>query len=214
MLSTPQVSSVRNRWQRIEKGRKLREDGTELKNRCHACGQPKRGHICSAKLNGGPQVELSDSPMPVGLGNADESSAAVSAPLQPPLSRTRSGSKLVPAESQPRPEMGTSYAARLPSPRQCAIPPCCHLPDRPSRLPMCDCLPASHLLPPSLEGQATTSPILPFSRISCPASCSAHNRVTCLQHGQSRPPKRPKGAHIGRGVLRSLALTPRLRTLR
>ena len=44
------VSSVRNRWQRIEKGRKLREDGVEMKNRCHACGQPKRGHICTAKL--------------------------------------------------------------------------------------------------------------------------------------------------------------------
>ena len=50
------VSSVRNRWQRIEKGRKLRESGVESKNRCHACGQPKRGHVCYAKLNGGPQV--------------------------------------------------------------------------------------------------------------------------------------------------------------
>ena len=36
------VSSVRNRWQRIEKGRKLREAGIESKNRCHACGLPKR----------------------------------------------------------------------------------------------------------------------------------------------------------------------------
>ena len=59
-----QVSSVRNRWQRIEKGRKLREDGTELKNRCHACGQPKRGHICTAKVRGGPQVALPEPPMP------------------------------------------------------------------------------------------------------------------------------------------------------
>ena len=40
------VSSVRNRWQRIEKGRKLREDGAYLKNICHTCGLPKRGHIC------------------------------------------------------------------------------------------------------------------------------------------------------------------------
>lgn len=50
------VSSVRNRWQRIEKGRKLREEGVDLKNRCHACGEPKRGHICKAKMRGGPQV--------------------------------------------------------------------------------------------------------------------------------------------------------------
>ena len=52
------VSSVRNRWQRLEKGRKLREDGTELKNRCHQCGEPKRGHICRAKARGGPQVDI------------------------------------------------------------------------------------------------------------------------------------------------------------
>ena len=50
------VSSVRNRWQRIEKGRKLREAGVESKNRCHACGEPKRGHVCKAKLGGGPKV--------------------------------------------------------------------------------------------------------------------------------------------------------------
>jgi len=50
------VSSVRNRWQRIEKGRKLREAGIESKNRCHQCGEPKRGHVCFAKLRGGPQV--------------------------------------------------------------------------------------------------------------------------------------------------------------
>ena len=44
--------------QRIEKGRKLREAGIESKNRCHACGEPKRGHICFQKLRGGPQVDL------------------------------------------------------------------------------------------------------------------------------------------------------------
>ena len=56
------VSSVRNRWQRIEKGRKLREMGKESKNRCHACGQLKRGHVCYAKMAGGPQVQLRNSP--------------------------------------------------------------------------------------------------------------------------------------------------------
>ena len=50
------VSSVRNRWQRIEKGRKQREAGVPSKNRCHACGLPKRGHVCLAKLGGGPMM--------------------------------------------------------------------------------------------------------------------------------------------------------------
>lgn len=44
------VSSVRNRWQRIDKGRRLRESGQESKNRCQQCGKPKRGHVCMAKL--------------------------------------------------------------------------------------------------------------------------------------------------------------------
>jgi len=56
------VASVRNRYQRIEKGRKLREQGSSLiKNRCHMCNQPKRGHICYAKMRGGPQVDVSPS---------------------------------------------------------------------------------------------------------------------------------------------------------
>merc|ERR1711907_24192 len=54
------VASVRNRFQRIEKGRKMREKGpTQKMNRCHLCNQPKRGHICYAKLRGGPQVDVS-----------------------------------------------------------------------------------------------------------------------------------------------------------
>lgn len=59
------VSSVRNRWQRIEKGRKLREAGQESKNRCQRCGQPKRGHVCNAKLRARPAAgdgEVSASP--------------------------------------------------------------------------------------------------------------------------------------------------------
>ena len=43
------VSSVRNRYQRIQKGIKLRESGVHIKNKCHACGEPKRGHICKAR---------------------------------------------------------------------------------------------------------------------------------------------------------------------
>merc|ERR1711971_610634 len=40
------VSSCRNRWQRIEKGNKMRAAGLESKNRCQRCGEPRRGHIC------------------------------------------------------------------------------------------------------------------------------------------------------------------------
>ena len=40
-------ASIRNRWARISKGEQLRalDDGT-LSNRCGACGELKRGHIC------------------------------------------------------------------------------------------------------------------------------------------------------------------------
>lgn len=55
------VSSVRNRWQRIEKGRKLRMNGMESKNRCQQCGEPKRGHVCMARLkNRGETGETAD----------------------------------------------------------------------------------------------------------------------------------------------------------
>ena len=42
------VSSTRNRFNRLEKGRKMREAGTRGRNMCHACWQPKKGHICTA----------------------------------------------------------------------------------------------------------------------------------------------------------------------
>jgi len=83
------VSSVRNRWQRIEKGRKLRESGVESKNRCHACGQPKRGHVCYAKLNGGPQVAVggvSVKPSIAGLGGL--AGAPMANFMPPPAPRT------------------------------------------------------------------------------------------------------------------------------
>lgn len=47
------IPSIRNRWQRMENGRKMRESGIESKNRCHACGLPRRGHVCLAKLGSG-----------------------------------------------------------------------------------------------------------------------------------------------------------------
>ena len=57
------VASVRNRWQRIEKGRKVREEGSELMKMCLACKKPRRGHICTAKMTGAsaPAAVCSDS---------------------------------------------------------------------------------------------------------------------------------------------------------
>ena len=42
------VSSTRNRFNRIEKGRQMKESGLRGRNLCHACWQPKKGHICTA----------------------------------------------------------------------------------------------------------------------------------------------------------------------
>lgn len=113
---------MRNRWQRIEKGRKLREEGSNLKNRCHACGEPKRGHICYAKMRGGPQVDLptpqggnmpppmpgSSSMMSGGSAASGSMYASAGGSMQPPLKRTRSGSKLVPDD-----RAGPSFATGL-----------------------------------------------------------------------------------------------------
>ena len=50
MLPNRTISSIRNRWQRIDKGRKLRDEGKLSKNRCNVCGQPKRGHVCFERI--------------------------------------------------------------------------------------------------------------------------------------------------------------------
>lgn len=50
-------ASLRNRYSRIKKGEKLIAEGASLKNRCHACGEMKRGHICKARLKD-PQARL------------------------------------------------------------------------------------------------------------------------------------------------------------
>ncbi|EOD07964.1 hypothetical protein EMIHUDRAFT_217991 [Emiliania huxleyi CCMP1516] len=73
------VSSVRNRWQRIEKGRKLREAGHASKNRCQRCGAPKRGHVCLAKLD---QRASADAVAAAGLGQGG-GGVATSAPSLP-----------------------------------------------------------------------------------------------------------------------------------
>lgn len=48
------ISSVRNRWQRIDRGRRITQsgagDGELRKNRCQWCGQPKRGHVCFVRM--------------------------------------------------------------------------------------------------------------------------------------------------------------------
>lgn len=88
------VSSVRNRWQRIEKGRKQREAGVVSKNRCHACGQPKRGHVCLAKLGGGPNIAMG--PPSVTITNQlGVYVPTVMAPAGPPaIRRTRSNTSV------------------------------------------------------------------------------------------------------------------------
>ena len=48
-LPTRSLSSVRNRWQRIQKGRAV-----EGKNKCRICGVQKRGHSC----NGGSKTPV------------------------------------------------------------------------------------------------------------------------------------------------------------
>tara|TARA_B110001452_G_scaffold139879_1_gene116249 strand:+ start:1304 stop:2326 length:1023 start_codon:yes stop_codon:yes gene_type:complete len=94
------VSSVRNRWQRIDKGRKLRESGQQSKNRCQQCGKPKRGHVCMARLkNRGERGLEAESALQQwedaqGTGSGDEE-AEVRAPL-PRVSREASAeTKLV-----------------------------------------------------------------------------------------------------------------------
>ena len=67
------VTSMRKRFERMLKGQKMREDDAMyqtgfLKNRCRACGQPKRGHTCLAKKGGGPQLDLPTSPPHAAVG--------------------------------------------------------------------------------------------------------------------------------------------------
>lgn len=52
------VSSVRNRWLRLQAGEKIRDAGKITKNRCQLCGLPKRGHICEVKLRNTQQHPL------------------------------------------------------------------------------------------------------------------------------------------------------------
>lgn len=49
-LPSRSISSIRNRWQRIDKGKRMQEEGKVSKNRCQVCGEPKRGHVCFARL--------------------------------------------------------------------------------------------------------------------------------------------------------------------
>jgi hypothetical protein len=45
------IGSVRNRFQRIQWGRRAQEHGA-VKNRCQRCGEIKRGHTCRALVDG------------------------------------------------------------------------------------------------------------------------------------------------------------------
>lgn len=51
------VAAVRNRYLRMQKGARRRAEGS-AKNRCHACGQMKLGHVCLVRTANGPQVQI------------------------------------------------------------------------------------------------------------------------------------------------------------
>lgn len=113
------VSSVRNRWQRIDKGRRLREAGHESKNRCQQCGKPKRGHVCMARLkNRGEGGELAamalkqweDSQVPEDApegeeGNREEGKA------QAPVPVSRSSSAPAYLEGHPKRKYDRGHAS-------------------------------------------------------------------------------------------------------
>lgn len=58
------ISSVRNRWQRIDRGRRITQSGKVSKNRCQWCGQPKRGHLCFARMQPQPSEVKEECPPP------------------------------------------------------------------------------------------------------------------------------------------------------
>ena len=43
------IPSIRNRWQRIDKGRREVKQGGTFK-RCPHCSQPRKGHVCFEQL--------------------------------------------------------------------------------------------------------------------------------------------------------------------
>lgn len=79
------IASVRNRWQRVERGRRARESGTPSRNRCQHCHQLKRGHICFAKLGSG-LAQRSPEVSPIPMGSIPMGSIPTVAPLGAPSS--------------------------------------------------------------------------------------------------------------------------------
>ena len=134
-----QVASVRNRHQRIEKGRKLREDGFETKNRCHRCGEPRRGHTCKAKLAEvaiprDDQAETSNPPLLTNQGPAAASAAAAGGlPIPPPTfvnAAPAPPSLQLPDAGEPLSLRRTRSASKLPIPSRVVDiePVCCWQP--------------------------------------------------------------------------------------
>ena len=54
------VASIRNRWQRINKGHRLLQEGGPYRQRCVVCGEPRRGHVCFAQLRDAPSSEKAE----------------------------------------------------------------------------------------------------------------------------------------------------------
>jgi len=108
------IPSIRNRWQRMENGRKIRESGVESRNRCHACGLPRRGHVCLAKLASG-SPRPSASPPSSSLSAADAAAVPMH-PAQLAAAQQRRSlearSSEVPTGRQPRPAVPRRPASR------------------------------------------------------------------------------------------------------
>ena len=69
------TASVRNRYGRIAKAKREHEEGKAHKNRCKACGLPKKGHTCRAKYGRGSQmagVSYNDEELTQGMESLEE----------------------------------------------------------------------------------------------------------------------------------------------
>lgn len=100
------AASLRNRYARIKKGEKLIAEGASLKNKCHACGEIKRGHICKARLKD-PKARFTAPVVPVkrvqDSGRLEESSMATVAAV--PVAELKTNGVSVEATGEEEPDV-------------------------------------------------------------------------------------------------------------
>ena len=117
------ISSIRNRWQRIDKGRQMRAAGCISKNRCQLCGQPKRGHVCFESLRQKARSHQSAEDATLREILPDMDAADVTAMLMP--SRGASGNEAIPAH----PAAAAHHSALLPATPEMLMLPRLTLPE-------------------------------------------------------------------------------------